>query len=61
MDKKTYEKGLEIRTAVLGKEYVDKAMKAADDFNLPHQELVTEYCGVRAGAARSFHARHVRC
>ena len=44
MDKKTYDKGLEIRTAVLGKDYVEKAMKSADEFNMPHQELVTEFC-----------------
>ena len=44
MDKATYEKGLEIRTAVLGKEYVENAIKTADDFNRPLQELVTEYC-----------------
>ena len=44
MDKKTYERGLEIRTATLGKEYVEKSLKAADDFNRPFQELVTEYC-----------------
>lgn len=44
MDRKTYERGLEIRTAVLGKEYVEKSMQTADDFNRPLQELVTEYC-----------------
>lgn len=44
MDRKTYETGLEIRTAVLGKEYVDRALQSADDFNKPHQDLVTEYC-----------------
>ena len=44
MDKKTYDKGMEIRTAVLGKDYVDRATKSADDFNRPFQELVTEYC-----------------
>jgi 4-carboxymuconolactone decarboxylase len=44
MDKKTYERGLEIRTATLGKDYVEKSLKAADDFNRPFQELVTEYC-----------------
>ena len=43
MDKKTFEKGLEVRTAVLGKPYVDNAMKNVDDFNRPFQELVTEY------------------
>jgi 4-carboxymuconolactone decarboxylase len=44
MDKATYEKGLEIRSSVLGKEYVEKAIQSADDFNRPMQELVTEYC-----------------
>ncbi len=44
MDKKTYETGLGIRTDVLGKEYVENALKTADDFNQPFQELVTEYC-----------------
>jgi 4-carboxymuconolactone decarboxylase len=44
MDKNTFERGLQIRRAVLGKEYVDKAFEAADDFNMPLQELVTEYC-----------------
>src|SRR5579862_3176423 len=44
MDKKTYDRGLEMRRAVLGKEYVDKAIQSADDFNRPLQELVTEYC-----------------
>jgi 4-carboxymuconolactone decarboxylase len=44
MDQKTFEKGLEIRTAVAGKEYVERSMASADDFNRPFQELVTEYC-----------------
>ena len=44
MDKATYEKGLAIRSAVLGKEYVENAINTADDFNRPLQELVTEYC-----------------
>jgi 4-carboxymuconolactone decarboxylase len=39
-----YEKGLEVRREVLGREYVDKAIASADDFNRPMQELVTEYC-----------------
>ena len=33
-----------IRSSVLGKEFVDKAIATADDFNRPLQELVTEYC-----------------
>ena len=44
MDKATFEKGREIRSSVLGKEFVDAAFKAADDFNMPMQELATEYC-----------------
>jgi 4-carboxymuconolactone decarboxylase len=44
MDQKTYDKGLEIRTAVLGETYVQNALKNADDFNKPMQDLVTEYC-----------------
>ncbi len=44
MNKATYDRGLEIRTATLGKDYVEKALASADDFNRPLQDLVTEYC-----------------
>ena len=44
MDKATYEKGLEIRRSVLGKEFVDTTIANATDFNRPLQEYVTEYC-----------------
>jgi 4-carboxymuconolactone decarboxylase len=44
MDKARYERGLEIRKSVLGKEFVEKSIASADDFNRPLQELVTEYC-----------------
>ncbi len=44
MDKEMFEKGLEIRRSVLGKEFVDKAIASADDFNRPLQEIVTQYC-----------------
>jgi 4-carboxymuconolactone decarboxylase len=44
MDRATYDRGLEIRTATLGREYVEKAIASADDFNKPLQDLVTEYC-----------------
>jgi len=44
MDKDTFERGLEIRKSVLGAEFVEKSIASADDFNLPLQELVTEYC-----------------
>lgn len=39
-----FEKGLEVRRAVLGKDFVDKSISDADDFTQPLQELVTEYC-----------------
>jgi 4-carboxymuconolactone decarboxylase len=39
-----FDKGLAIRREVLGKDYVDNAIKSADDFNRPLQEFVTEYC-----------------
>ncbi len=44
MDKKRFDEGLAVRRAVLGAEYVDKSIGSADDFNMPMQELVTEYC-----------------
>ena len=44
MDKERFEKGHGIRRAVLGAEFVDNAIKTADDFSRPLQELVTEYC-----------------
>jgi 4-carboxymuconolactone decarboxylase len=39
-----FERGLEIRKAVLGAEFVEKSIASADDFNMPMQRLVTEYC-----------------
>ena len=44
MEKEMFEKGLKIRREVLGAEYVEKSIAAADDFNRPMQELTTEYC-----------------
>lgn len=44
MDKKTFDKGLEIRKSVLGAEFVENSFKNADEFSMPMQELVTEYC-----------------
>jgi len=44
MDKELFDKGLKTRREVLGKEYVDAAIAGADDFNMPMQELVTQYC-----------------
>jgi 4-carboxymuconolactone decarboxylase len=44
MDKDRYARGLEIRKAVLGADYVERSLASADDFNRPMQELSTEYC-----------------
>ena len=44
MDKERFETGLSIRKSILGAEYVEKSFASADDFNMPMQELVTEYC-----------------
>lgn len=39
-----FDKGLEIRREVLGKEHVDRSLDNATDFTQPMQELVTRYC-----------------
>ncbi len=44
MNDELFERGLEIRKSVLGAEFVEKSIAAADDFNMPMQKLVTEYC-----------------
>jgi 4-carboxymuconolactone decarboxylase len=44
MDRALLEKGLANRKKVLGADYVDKAMAAADDFNRPFQAILNEYC-----------------
>ena len=44
MNKDLFDQGLKTRREVLGADYVDAAIKNADDFNQPMQELVTQYC-----------------
>jgi 4-carboxymuconolactone decarboxylase len=44
MDKDLFNKGLEMRKGTLGSEYVEKNLAAADDFTLPFQEAMTEWC-----------------
>lgn len=44
MDKERFEKGLEKRKSTLGADYVEKNLVAADDFNRPFQEAMTEWC-----------------
>lgn len=43
MKSEMYERGLELRKSVLGEEHVERSIGSADDFNLPLQELITEY------------------
>lgn len=43
-DTNPFDKGLAIRREVLGADYVDAAMAAADDFTRPMQELSTAWC-----------------
>ena len=44
MNQELFDKGLKTRREVLGAEYVDASIRNADDFNMPMQELVTQYC-----------------
>lgn len=44
MDKELFELGLAKRKATLGAEYVAKNLARADDFTLPFQEMMTEWC-----------------
>lgn len=44
VDKQRFEKGLAKRKAVLGADYVERALANANDFSLPFQEMMTEYC-----------------
>jgi 4-carboxymuconolactone decarboxylase len=39
-----YQRGLEIRKAVLGNQYVEKSLASVDDLSRPMLELATEYC-----------------
>jgi 4-carboxymuconolactone decarboxylase len=44
MSNEKFERGLKLRKQVLGADYVEKSMAAADSFSMPMQELSTEYC-----------------
>ena len=44
MNNEMFERGMQIRRAVLGDEYVEKSFANADDFSRPMVELSTEYC-----------------
>ena len=43
-DTPRFKQGLAVRRDVLGAEYVDKSVAAADDFTAPFQKLLTEWC-----------------
>jgi len=43
-DTPRFKEGLAVRRDVLGAEYVDKSVAAADDFTAPFQKLLTEWC-----------------
>jgi 4-carboxymuconolactone decarboxylase len=44
MSEELYERGLEIRKAVVGAEYVERSLAQADEFTRDFQRLLTEYC-----------------
>ncbi len=44
MDEELFKKGLEKRKATLGSDYVEKNLKKADDFTMPFQVAMTEWC-----------------
>ena len=44
MASELFEKGLTVRKEVLGKEYVEKSIKGADEFAMAMQEYATEAC-----------------
>jgi len=43
-DDNLFDRGLEVRRAVLGAEYVDGSIARADDFMMAFQHITTEWC-----------------
>ncbi len=43
-NKELFEKGLQVRREVVGTDLVETSLASADDFTMPMQELVTEFC-----------------
>ena len=39
-----FDRGMQVRRAVLGDAYVDRALQSGTEFRKPMQELVTEFC-----------------
>ncbi|GAB13787.1 4-carboxymuconolactone decarboxylase [Arthrobacter globiformis NBRC 12137] len=44
INQELFDKGLATRREVLGEEYVQRSLDSADEFSMPMQELVTQYC-----------------
>jgi len=44
LNQELFDKGLATRREVLGDEYVQRSLDSADEFSMPMQELVTQYC-----------------
>ncbi|MFF0902933.1 UNVERIFIED_CONTAM: 4-carboxymuconolactone decarboxylase [Kocuria sp. CPCC 205316] len=44
MNQELFDKGLATRREVLGEAYVQRSLDGADEFSMPMQELVTQYC-----------------
>ncbi len=44
MNQELFDQGLATRREVLGSDYVDAAIRNADDFSRPLQEYITQYC-----------------
>ena len=44
MNQELFDQGLATRRAVLGDAYVEKSLASADDFSMPMQEFVTQFC-----------------
>jgi len=42
-DRERYKKGVEVRRAVLGDQYVDRSLQNLNDFNREFQEMLTRY------------------
>src|SRR6476659_6723795 len=43
-NKELFEAGLAVRREVVGDKVVEQSLKTADEFSMPMQELVTEFC-----------------
>jgi 4-carboxymuconolactone decarboxylase len=43
-NKELFDKGLQVRREVVGTDIVEKSLASADDFTMPMQELVTDFC-----------------